>query len=303
MGRFGGEAGYTGGEPGLRGNGDLGATFDYSVVDLVGGAIGRGCEDGRFGGELKPALLFFRLAGVVRVDLAAGAHEARADCGDVDSLVAKFRVKTLRVAYEGELAGYVGKQVGHGEFPSNAGDIDDGGVAVDGISLEQMREGGIGGVEGREEIGGHGALVGGDRLVFDGADFDDASVVDEDVDVAVKAGGVVDEHGGLSGVGEVGGEEEDIVRMLDGVVCEESVAGLGELVRVAGDEDEFCSGAAKAVCESETEAPGAAGDENDPAAVELFVARHEGAGSGYGGESNEDLGGVKCGSGGLHSCR
>ena len=52
--------------------------------------------------------------------------------------------------------------------------------------------------------------IGGDGLVFDGADFDDAGVVDEDVDAAEVADGVVDEHGGLGGVGEIGGDEEEV---------------------------------------------------------------------------------------------
>ena len=37
LGGFGGEAGDAGGEPGLRGDGDLGAASGYGVVDLVGG--------------------------------------------------------------------------------------------------------------------------------------------------------------------------------------------------------------------------------------------------------------------------
>ena len=60
-------------------------------------------------------------------------------------------------------------------------------------ALEQVGERGVGGVEGGEEVGGHGAAVGGEGLVFDGADLDDAGVVDEDVDAAEVADGVVDE--------------------------------------------------------------------------------------------------------------
>jgi hypothetical protein len=55
------------------------------------------------------------------------------------------------------------------------------------------------------------ARRGGDGLVFDGADLDDAGVVDEDVDATEVGDGVFDEIGGLGGVGEVGGDEEDIV--------------------------------------------------------------------------------------------
>ena len=41
----------------------------------------------------------------MRVDLATGAHEARADCSDTDSFVTEFGVEALREADEGKLAG------------------------------------------------------------------------------------------------------------------------------------------------------------------------------------------------------
>ena len=83
---------------------------------------------------------------------------------------------------------------------------------MDGVATEKMGERGVGGVEGGEEVCGHGSAVGGDGLVFDGTDFDDTGVVDEDVDATEVADGVVDERDGLVGVGEVGGDEEDVVR-------------------------------------------------------------------------------------------
>jgi hypothetical protein len=129
----------------------------------------------------------------------------------------------------------------HGELAADAGDVDDGGVASAGFAAEQVGQRGVGGVEGSEEVGGHGAAVGGDGLVFDGADFDDAGVVDEDVDVAEVVDGVVDEEGGLGCVGEVGGDEKDVVGGLDGLAGEKRVAGEDELVQIAGGEDEFGS--------------------------------------------------------------
>ena len=54
-----GEAGDARGEPGLRGDGDLGAAGGYGVVDSVGGVTDRGGEDGGSRGEGEPALLFF----------------------------------------------------------------------------------------------------------------------------------------------------------------------------------------------------------------------------------------------------
>ena len=105
------------------------------------------------------------------------------------------------------------------------------------------------------------------------------------------ADGVVDECGGLGGVGEVGGDEEDLVGGLDGAAIEEGAAG---------GEDESGSGAAVAFGEREAEAAGAASDEDD-----LVGAASEGVGSqGVGGccgyDAGENLSGVEGGSGFFH---
>ena len=199
------------------------------------------------------------------MDFAAGAHEAGADGGDADAFVAELGVEAFGEADEGELAGGVGQHVGHGEFAADGGDVDDGGAIAAGLSgsFEHVREGGVGGVEGGEEVGGHGAAVGGEGLVFDGADLDDAGVVDEDVDAAEVLDGVIDEAGGLGGVGEVGGDEEDVVGGEDGSAFEEQMTGAGELFDVAGGEDEFGSGAAEALGDGEAEAARASGDDDD----------------------------------------
>ena len=259
LGGLGGEACCAGGEPGLRGDGDLGASGGYGLEDFFGCVIDGGGDERGSSGEGEPALFFSELTGVVGVDFAAGAHEARADSCDANALVAELGVEALGEADEGELARDVGQKMRHGEFAADAGDVDDGtGSATEHVGLY-----GLGGVDGGEEVGGHGSAVGGDGLVFDGADFDDAGVVDEDVDVAEVGDGVLDEAGGLGGVGEVGGDEEDVVGGVDGAAGEEGVPGGSEFVVVAGGEDEFGSGAAVALGEGETKAAGASGDEDD----------------------------------------
>lgn len=248
-------------------------------------------------------LLFFCLAGVFGVGLAAGAHEARADGGDADAFVAELGVEAFGESYESEFAGDVREHVRHGELAADAGDVDDGCVLVSGFAVEQMRERGVGGVKRGEEVGGHGSAIGGDGLVFYGADFEDAGVVDEDVDAAEVADGVVDEQGGLGGVGEVGGDEEDIVGGQDGAAIEEGVAGGDEFFDVASGEDEFGSGAGVAFGEGEAEAAGASGDEDDLAwTAARCGARSEDVGgcSGCGDDAGEKLRGVKCGSGLFH---
>jgi hypothetical protein len=215
--------------------------------------------------------------------------------------VAEFGVEAFGEADESELAGDVGKHVGHGEFAADAGDVDDGGITVDRIAEEKVRESSVGGVERGEEVGGHGAAVGGEGLIFDGAYFDDAGVVDEDVDAAEVADGVVDEHDGLGGVGEVRGDEEDIVGGVDGFAIEEGVAGGDKFVEVTGGENEPGAGAGVAFGECETEAAGAAGDEDDLFRAGFGGAGFEGIGCGSRGDAGEDLCGVEDGTRFLHS--
>ena len=232
------------------------------------------------------------------VGFAAGAHEAGADGGDADAFVAELGMEAFGEADESELAGDVGEQVGHGELAADAGDVDDGGVArAAGLAAEQVGESGVGGVEGGEEVGGHGAAVGGEGLVFDGADLDDAGVVDEDVDAAEVADSVVDQHGGLDGVGEIGGNEKNVVGGLDGAAVEEGVACGDELVKIAGGEDKSGSGLSVALGERETEAAGASSDENNLAGAPLWRLRREGVDGGRGDDAGEDLRGMKCCSG------
>jgi len=288
-----------GGEPGLWGDGDLGATVDDGVEDAVGGVLGGGRDDGGGRGEGEPAILFFLIADEAGLDVGAGAHEAGADGGDADAFVAKFGVEAFGEAYEGEFAGGVGQHVGHGEFAADGSYVDDGGAGGVGfgVSFEHVGEDCVGGVEGGEEVGGHSAAVGGEGLVFDGADLDDAGVIDEDVDAAEVLDGMIDEAGGLGGVGEVGGDEEDVVGGEDGLALEEQMPGSGEFLDLAGGEDEFGAGSAEALGYGEAQAARASGDDYD-----LFAAGgagHEGPGCCRRSHAGEDLEG---GGGLLHRC-
>jgi hypothetical protein len=173
---------------------------------------------------------------------------------------------------------------------------------VAGFAVEQVRQRGVGGVERGEEVGGHGSAVGGKGLVFYGADFDDAGVVDENVDAAEVGDGVIDELGGLGGVGEIGGDEEDVVGGLDGFAIEQGVTGGDELFEVACGKDESGSSAGVAFGESEAETAGAAGDDDYLAGAQ-GRAGSEGVGCccGCRGDAGKDLCGVQDSSGLLHS--
>ena len=224
------DACYAGGEPGLRGDGDFGAAGGYGVEDTVG-RVGGVDGDERGGGcEVEPAALEFDVAYEFCVVFAPGAHEAGADGGDADSLVAEFGVEAFGEADEGELRGGVGEHVGGGDLSADGSDVNDGGAASPdewGL-LAQVREGGPGGVEGGKEVDLHGALEDLEGLGFDGADVDDAGVVDEDVDAAEAGDGFVDEALRFCGLGEVGGDEVEVFGAEVGELVEEDFLGLLE---------------------------------------------------------------------------
>ena len=133
------ETGHPGGQPSLRRDSDLCAAGGNGRVDFACRMTNRRGEDGSAGSEGEPALFFFRLAGVVGMGFASSAHEAWANGGDADAFVSEFGVKTFGEADQGELAGDLGQHMRHSELATKAGDVDDGGVVVDGIAAEQMR--------------------------------------------------------------------------------------------------------------------------------------------------------------------
>ena len=158
-------------------------------------------------------------------------------------------------ADQGELGGGVGQHVGDGDLAADGGDVDDGGAAWpagQGRLGAHVREGLPGGVERGEEVDLHGALEGFDGLRLDGADLDDAGVVDEEVDAAEAGDGLGDEAAALVGFGEVGGDEVEVFRLEVGVFGEKRGLGLLEFVELAGAEDELWgfSGEAAGDCEA-----------------------------------------------------
>ena len=219
----------------MRGDRDFGAAAGYGVEDSVGGVAGGDGEARSFGGEGEPAALELYVAYDVDVVFAAGAHQAGADGGDADAFVAELGVEAFGEADQGEFCGGVGEHVGDGHLAADGSDVDDGGAAGSGERdlLAEVREGGPGGVEGGEEVDLHGALEDFKGLGFDGADVDDAGVVDEDVDAAIALDGFVDEALGFFGLGEVGGDEVEVFGLEVGVLGEEGFLGLLELGHVA----------------------------------------------------------------------
>ena len=155
--------------------------------------------------------------------------------------------------------------------------------------VEHVRDGGADGVQGGKEVGLHGAVVGFGGLVFEGADFDDAGVVDEEVEAAEGADGVFDEAGALGGVGEVAVDEEDVVLVEHVAGAKEAVAREFEVVGVAGGEHEFHAGSSELLREGEAEAAGASGDDGYLAGEEALASGQEGVGCG-GGEGGRDDG-------------
>ena len=96
-------------------------------------------------------------------------------------------------------------------------------------------------------------MKGFEGLIFEGADLDDTGVVDKHVDTAEVIDGVLNETGGLGGVGEIRADEQDVVGRADSPKVQEGLASGGELVVVTRGEDELCPGAAITLSESEAE--------------------------------------------------
>ena len=81
------------------------------------------------------------------------------------------------------------------------------------------------------------------------------------------------------------------------------MASGGELFDVARGENEFGSGAGVSIGECETEAAGAAGDQDDLAGAARGGPRPQGVGGGCGDDAGEELSGAESGSGVFHDVR
>ena len=233
-------------------------------VDFVRGVFGGCSYAGGSSGEVEPAAFELDVSDELGVGFAAGAHEAGADGGDADSFVAEFGVEAFGEADESELGSRVRQHVRDGQLAANGGDVHYAGAAAAGERLlgAEVWERGPGGVEGGEEVDLHGALEGGGGLGFDGADFDDAGVVDEDVDTAEAGDGFGDEAAALGGLGEVGGDEVEVFGAEVWVVVDEGGLRLLQLGAIARGEDELYGLLGETGGDGEAKAAGASGDED-----------------------------------------
>ena len=69
------------------------------MEDFVGSVFGGDSDAGGVGGEVEPAAFEFDVAYDFGVVFSAGAHEAGADGGDSNALVAKFGVEAFGESY------------------------------------------------------------------------------------------------------------------------------------------------------------------------------------------------------------
>ncbi len=100
--------------------------------------------------------------------------------------------------------------------------------------------------------------------------------------------GLVDQLGGLVGIGEVAGEEQDVAGGGYVAGAQEFFASFLQLFLVARGEGEPDAGAAEAMGERETESAGAAGDDGDLAGAEARSAGSESIGKPRGGDGGEE---------------
>ncbi len=204
---------------------------------------------------------------------------------------AHFYMQAFGEAGERKLGGNVGQQVRDRDLAADRRDVDDAAARllrrID--RIEQVREGGVNGVEGGEEVGLHGSLISFERLVFKGANLDDAGVVDQQVEPPEGFHGGADERLRLFRVGEVAGNQQDVVFLENIAGAEDAVAGEFEFVGVAGGENEFKAGASEAVRECEPQAARAAGDHGHLAGMVALASGQKRIGGG-GRQGGDDQG-------------
>ena len=189
----------------------------------------------------------------------------------------------------------------YGQFAADRSNVDDRGAAraCERLLRAHVRQCGPGGVERGEEIDMHGPLEGFGGLRFDGADFDDAGVVDQDIDAPEAGDGFSDEAAALGGLGEVGSDEVEVVRGEVRVVFNELGLRLLQVCEVARRQHQPDGLSRKTVGDGEAEAAGATRDEHDSTGCERFTPQRAdgggceecGANGGHSGSRYSDCGG------------
>ena len=149
------------------------------------------------------------------------------------------------------------------------------------------------GVERGEEVDLHGALEGFGGLRFDGADFDDAGVVDEDIDASKVGDGFGDETAALGGLGQIGGDEVEVGGAEVGMVGQEYLLRLFQLGAVAGGEHQLYRLAGEPGGDGQAQATGATSDEHHGAIGDGGAP--EGVNGGCGEEGSAERGGCDAG--------
>jgi len=116
-----------------------------------------------------------------RVERRAGANEAGAHRGDHDVVSRQLGRDGAREAGQRELAGAVGRHVGHADLAADRRDVDDAAAALP----AHVGDGRAYRVQRPPEVHGHRFLEIGQRRVLQRADRDHAGVVHQHVDGTV----------------------------------------------------------------------------------------------------------------------
>src|SRR5687768_11117050 len=130
----------------------------------------------------------------------------------MDVLSRQLVAEAVRQPRERELARGVGHEVRHADAAADRRDVDDAAFAL----AAHVRDHGEDPVEGTPEMRLHRVLIVRERHVPDGADLDDARVVDQDVDSSEPLVRLRDRPLGIVPVPDVPGDGEDFGKRLPG---------------------------------------------------------------------------------------
>ena len=247
------------------------AVDGHDVAGEVVARVGGEEDDGAFEvGGFAPAVggdALEDFEGALGVGLegggVVGAHVAGGDGVDLDAVGGPFVGEGFGELADGALAGGVSGNRDAAEKREQGGDVDD----FAGAAGDHVLAGGAAGDEDAVEVDVEDGVPVGVGVVDGGGAFDDAGVVDENVEVALPGDGLVDEALDGGAVGEVGGDGVGVE-----AVFREAVDDGGEFAGIAAVDDDVGAGLAEGAGHGEAESLGGTGDEGDLAAeTELFL--------------------------------
>src|SRR5437899_724872 len=176
------------------------------INNFAGGALGADGSDRRGIHQGEPGKFLAMAAFEFGINRRAGAHQAGIDGGDQDVVFGQLSAERFGETGQSELTGAVGNQMRDANLAADGGNVDDSTFAAE----AHVGQHGEAGIKRGPEVHVQGILEILLRHVIDRADADLPGVVDEHVESAVAADGMLNGALNLMLVGDVAGNAKDI---------------------------------------------------------------------------------------------